>query len=91
MWRTWKLPRVPSGGVVAAAAAWLAATVIVHRMPEPMGWLQALGLLAAVAGTWWFARWRWLLWFAAGAIWTSGHIHSHLSDWSPAAGRQVSA
>lgn len=83
MRRTWNLPRVPSGGVVAAATAWLAATVIVHRMPEPMGWLQALGLLAAVAGAWWFARWRWLLWFAAGAVWTAGHIHSHLSDWLP--------
>ena len=48
-----------------------------------MGWLPALGLLAVVAGAWWFARWRWLLWFAAGAIWTAGHIHSHLSDWLP--------
>ncbi len=83
MRRTWNLPQVRSGGVVAAAAAWLAASVFVHRMPEPMGWLQALGLLAAVAGAWWFARWRWLLWFAAGAIWTAGHIHSHLSDWLP--------
>ena len=83
MRRTWNLPRVPSGGVVAAAMAWLAATVLVHRLPEPMGWLPALGLLAAVAGAWWFVRWRWLLWFAAGAVWTAGHIHSRLSDWLP--------
>ena len=83
MGRIWNLPQVRSGGVVAAATAWLAATVLVHRLPEPMGLLQALGLLGAVAGAWWFARWRWLLWFAAGAIWTAGHIHARLSDWLP--------
>ena len=83
MRRKWNLPRVRSSGVVAAALAWLAATLLVHRLPEPMGLLQALALLAAVVGTWWFARWRWLLWFAAGMIWTAGHIHLRLSDWLP--------
>ena len=83
MWREWNIPQVRSGGVVAAALAWLAAALLVHRLPEPLGLLQALAMLAAVAGAWCLARWRWLPWFAAGMIWTAGHIHLRLSDWLP--------
>ncbi len=83
MRRTWNLPRVRCSGVVAAALAWLTAGVLVHQLPGPMGLLQAVGLLAAVAVAWWFARWQWLLWFTAGAMWTAGHVHLRLSDWLP--------
>ena len=83
MRREWNSPGAGSGGVVAAALAWLVATVLVHRMPAPMGWLPAIALLAAAGGAWWLARWRWVLWFAAGALWTTAHIHVRLADWLP--------
>ena len=83
MRREWILPRVGINGVVAAALAWLTATVFIHQMPNPMGLLPSLGLLAAAVGAWWLARWRWVLWFAAGALWTTAHIHLRLADWLP--------
>ena len=83
MRRKWTFPRVGINGVVAAALSWGSATVLVHQMPGPMGILPATGLLAVAVGAWWLARWRWLLWFAAGALWTTGHIHVRLADWLP--------
>ena len=83
MRRKWIFPRIGINGVVAAALSWGSATVLVHQLPAPMGILPATGLLAAAVGAWWLARWRWLLWFAAGALWTTGHIHVRLADWLP--------
>ena len=77
------LPRVKSSGVVAAAVSWGTAAVLVHQLPWPVGILPAAAFLAVTAGAWWFTRWHWLLWFAAGALWTTAHIHMRLADWLP--------
>ena len=79
------LARVKSNGVVAAAVSWGTAAVLVHQLPWPVGILPAAAFLAVTSGAWWFTRWHWLVWFAAGALWTTVHIHMRLADWLPIA------
>ncbi len=83
MWLHRYLRSAGPNGVVAAAVSWGSATVLVHQLPSPLGVLPATVLVAAVVAVWWWARWRWLLWFTVGALWTTIHIHARLSDWLP--------
>ena len=75
----------PAGlnGVVAAAVSWGTATVLVHQLPNPVGLVPAVALLAVAMGAWWIFGWRWLVWFAAGALWTTFHIHARLAERLP--------
>ena len=77
------LPRIEPNGVVAAAVSWGTAAVLVHQLPWPVAFLPAAVFLAVAAVAWWLTRWHWLLWFAAGALWTTAHIHMRLADWLP--------
>ena len=77
------LPRVGFNGVVAAALSWGTAAVLVHQLPWPVAILPATAFLAVMAVAWWLTRWHWLAWFAAGALWTTAHIHMRLADWLP--------
>ena len=77
------LPRIQFNGVVAAAVSWGSAAVLVHQLPWPVAILPATAFLAVAAVAWWLTRWRWLAWFAAGALWTTAHIHMRLADWLP--------
>ena len=77
------LPRVKFNGVVAAAVSWGSAAVLVHKLPWPVAMLPATAFLAVMAVAWWLTRWHWLAWFAAGALWTTAHMHMRLADWLP--------
>ena len=84
MRRTAHFPRAGGSGVVTAALSWGTASVLVHQLPVPPGLPAAVGLLAVAASAWWFTgRHRWLVWCAAGAFWTTAHIHVRLADWLP--------
>ena len=48
-----------------------------------MGAVSAAGLAAAAVAARRFLGWRWLLWFTAGALWTSAHIHIRLAERLP--------
>ena len=77
------LPPAGLNGVIATALSWGAATVLVHQMPNPVGPWSAVALIAVALGARWYFGWRWLLWFAAGALWTTLHIHARLADRLP--------
>ena len=77
------LSRVKCNGVVAAALSWGTAALLVHQLPWPVATLPAMAFLAVMAIAWWLTRWHWLVWFAAGAFWTTAHIHMRLADWLP--------
>ena len=83
MRRTGHIRRVGVSGVLIAAVSWGTAAVLVHRLPDAPGLLAAVALLAGAASAWWFTGQRWLVWFAAGALWTTAHIHVRLADWLP--------
>ena len=77
------LPRVKFNGVFAAAVSWGTAAVLVHQLPWPVAILPATVFLIVMAVAWRLTRWHWLAWFAAGALWTTAHIHMRLADWLP--------
>ncbi len=83
MWLRRYHPRAGLNGVVAAAVPWGAAAVLVHQLPNPVGLFPAAALLAVAIGAWRSLGWRWLLWFAAGALWTTLHIHTRLAERLP--------
>ena len=79
-WFRWPVGR---GGVVAAAVSWGTAAVLVHQLPAPLGWLPVVVLVAVTVGAWWISGWTSVLWFAAGAVWTTAHVHVRLAEWLP--------
>ena len=62
------------------ALSWGCGTVLIHQLPASLGLfgvtvVAALALAARV-----FLGWRWIVWFAAGILWTSIQIESRLSE-----------